>query len=82
MPKDFRQKLAKLTYLDFQGHDRHDWLTIDLSDEEMLNELAKMPGPDLFLGRYHATEIEGRLRASGIISKLLEAGYGRRQSPR
>jgi hypothetical protein len=75
MFKEFRHKMQQLTYLEFQGHDRHDWLTLDLSDDELLSELSKLPGLDLFLGRYTMEEIEERLRQRGILDKLATAGY-------
>lgn len=75
MPESFRQKLQKLRYLDFEGHDRHDWLTLDMSDDDLLNELAKAPRDDLFLGRYSVEEIETRLKNHGVTEKLRAQGF-------
>jgi len=75
MPQAFRQKLQKLRYLDFEGHDRHDWLTAGLSDDELIAELRKAPRDDLFLGRYSVTEIEARLESHGVTGKLKAQGY-------
>ena len=75
MPQAFRQKLQKLRYLDFEGHDRLDWLTAGLSDDDLLRELSKAPRGDLFLGRYSVAEIEARLQSHGVTGKLKEQGY-------
>jgi hypothetical protein len=75
MPAAFRRKLQKLTYLDFEGHDRHEWLTPALGDEELLAELKKVPPNDLFLGRYSEAEIKARLESHGITAKLQAQGF-------
>ncbi len=75
MPAAFRQKLQRLRYLEFEGHDRHDWLTLDLTDDELLNELSKAPKPDLYLGRYTEADVKEILARHGIIQKLHDLGF-------
>ncbi|MFO8056223.1 MAG: hypothetical protein R6V10_02875 [bacterium] len=75
MLREFREKVGRLQNLDFQGHDRHDWLNLDMSDDEILAELRKRPDPELFLGRYTREEIKERLSSRGIFSRLVEQGY-------
>ncbi len=74
MLSEFREKVARLQNLDFKGHDRHDWLNLDMSDEEILAELQKRADPDYFLGRYSRDEIKKRLMSRGILSRLADLG--------
>jgi len=75
MPRGFREKLQKLTYMDFEGHDRYDAITLDLSDEELLSELGRAPTGDLYLGKYSIEEIEEMFRRYGIMDKLAKMDF-------
>ncbi len=75
MFREFREKVSRLQNLEFEGHDRHDWLNLDMSDDEILAELQKRPDPEYFLGRYDRAEIKRRLESRGILSCLAELGY-------
>jgi hypothetical protein len=75
MFREFREKVSRLQNLEFEGHDRHDWLNLDMSDDEILAELQKRPDPEYFLGRYDREEIKRRLESRGILSRLAELGY-------
>jgi len=75
MPAEFRRKLQRLRYLEFEGHDRHDWLTLELTDDELLDELRKAPKQDLYLGRYTEADVKEILARHGIINKLNGMGF-------
>jgi hypothetical protein len=75
LPAELRRKLQKLRYLDFQGHDRHDWLSLDLSDDELLDELRRAPKTELYLGRYTEADVMEILVRHGIIRKLNQLGF-------
>lgn len=77
MLSEFRHKLQKLRHLEFESHDRHDWLNLGLSDEEILGQLKKLCGPELFLGRYTVDEIRAAFEERGIFKRLAELGFGR-----
>lgn len=75
MFSEFRAKFQKLKYLSFEGHDRHDWLTLELSDEQLLTELSKSRDADLFLGHFPVSRIREELEKHGVLEKLKSLGY-------
>jgi hypothetical protein len=77
MLNQFQQKLQRLTYLEFEGHDRYEGIGLGLSEAELLAELEKAPANDLFLGRYTAEDIREALGRAGVLEALAEKGYPR-----
>jgi len=75
MFQGFHEKLHKLTYWEFEGHDRHEGIALGLSEEELRAELQKVPANDLFLGRYTEEDIKAALARSGILDRLAGRGY-------
>jgi hypothetical protein len=72
---DFNKKLQKLTYMDFDGHDRFDCINMDLSEEELLAEIAKIRSDDLYLGKYTLDEIKDIFTRYKIFEELEKLGY-------
>jgi hypothetical protein len=75
MFQEFRGKLQKLTYFEFEGHDRHEGINLGLTESELLAELQKIPAGDLFLGRYTDDEIRDMFARHGVLKALAELGY-------
>ncbi len=75
MFEEFRGKLQKLTYMDFDGHDRIEGITMNLSEAELLSEITKAPANDLFLGKYDVDAITELLHKYGIMRQIEELGF-------
>jgi len=75
MISEFREKLHKMNFLEFDGFDPGDCVTLDMSDEELFAELTKAPVTDLFLRRFDEAEIRELLGRFGILDDLEKMGY-------
>jgi hypothetical protein len=75
MPLPFHEKLQKLKYMDFHAHDRHQWLTVDISEDDILGELERLPGAERYLGKYSRDDVMDLLERRGIMRKLSEMGF-------
>jgi hypothetical protein len=74
MLERLRRKAQKLVWLEFQSLERAPNLSLEISPEELEQELIKVP-TQLFLGRYNKEDIRAKLERNQVLPALRSYGF-------